>query len=69
MLEERLKELPEILTVRQMEQVLGIEITTAYKIIYQGNFKVIKLRSKRIRILKTDLINWIKNSVNKLYEN
>lgn len=68
MLSEReLKELPELLTVIDMGRILGVEITMVYRIIHEGNFKIVRIKSKSVRILRNDLINWIKNSTKKLY--
>ncbi|QXE18866.1 helix-turn-helix domain-containing protein [Clostridium sp. 001] len=65
MIKERLNELPPLITVKEMAQVLKIERSTANEIIYRENFTVIMLKSRRTRILKEELINWLENNTGK----
>ncbi|OAA85403.1 helix-turn-helix domain-containing protein [Clostridium coskatii] len=65
MIKERLNELPPLMTVKEMAQVLRIERSTANEIIYRENFTVIMLKSRRTRILKEELINWLENNTAK----
>lgn len=65
MIKERLEELPALMTVKEMAQVLRIERSTANEIIYRENFTVIMLKSRRTRILKEELINWLENNTAK----
>ena len=65
MIKERLNELPPLITVKEMAQVLRIERSTANEIIYRENFTVIMLKSRRTRILKEELINWLENNTAK----
>ncbi|QXE19303.1 helix-turn-helix domain-containing protein [Clostridium sp. 001] len=65
MIKERLEELPALMTVKEMAQVLRIERSTANEIIYRENFTVIMLKSRRTRILKEELINWLENNTGK----
>lgn len=65
MLKERLNQLSPLMTVKEMAQVLKISSSTANEIIYKGNFTVIMLKSRRTRILKEELINWIENNMGK----
>jgi len=63
MIKERLNELPPLITVKEMAQVLRIARSTANEIIYRENFTVIMLKSRRTRIIKEELINWLENNM------
>lgn len=65
MIKERLNELPPLITVKEMVQVLRIERSTANEIIYRENFTIIMLKSRRTIIIKEELINWIENNTAK----
>jgi len=65
MIKERLNELPPLMTVKEMAQVLRIERSTANEIIYRENFTIIMLKSRRTRIIKEELINWLENNTAK----
>ncbi|AYD40824.1 helix-turn-helix domain-containing protein [Clostridium fermenticellae] len=65
MIKERLNELPPLITVKEMAQVLRIERSTANEIIYRENFTIIMLKSRRTIIIKDELINWIENNTAK----
>ena len=65
MIKERLNELPPLITVKEMAQVLRIERSTANEIIYRENFTIIMLKSRRTRIIKEELINWLENNTSK----
>ncbi|AGY75887.1 MULTISPECIES: helix-turn-helix domain-containing protein [Clostridium] len=65
MIKERLNELPPLITVKEMAQVLRIERSTANEIIYRENFTIIMLKSRRTRIIKEELINWLENNTAK----
>lgn len=60
--EKELQELPTLLTVMEMANVLRIGRNTAYEIIYQKNFPILKLGNKKIRIPKDELIKWIQSN-------
>jgi excisionase family DNA binding protein len=63
MVEEKLKELPVLLTVKEMAGVLRIGRNSAYEMVYQKKILVLRLGPKKIRIPKYELIQWIKNNV------
>lgn len=63
MVEEKLKELPVLLTVKEMASVLRIGRNSAYEMVYQKKIPVLRLGPKKIRIPKYELIQWIKNNV------
>lgn len=65
MIKQKLNEFPELMTVKEMAQVLRIENSTANEIIYRENFTIIMLKSRRTRILKEELINWLENNMSK----
>lgn len=65
MIKERLNELPPLITVKEMAQVLRIERSTANEIIYRENFTIIMLKSRRTIIIKEELINWLENNTAK----
>ncbi len=53
MTEKQFEELPMLLTVDQMRKVLNIGKNSAYELIYQKNFPILKLGGERkIRIPK-----------------
>ena len=53
----------ELLTVMEMAKFLKISRTKAYNIIKQKGFPSIKI-DKSIRIIKSELVNWLINSKN-----
>lgn len=63
MLEEKLKELPVLLTVKEMASVLRIGRNSAYEMVYQKKIPVLRLGPKKIRIPKYELIEWIKSNI------
>lgn len=63
MLEEKLKELPVLLTVKEMASVLRIGRNSAYEMVYQKKIPVLRLGPKKIRIPKYELIDWIKSNI------
>ncbi|EHN16520.1 MULTISPECIES: helix-turn-helix domain-containing protein [Clostridium] len=67
MTEKEFEQLPMLLTVNQMRKVLNIGKNSAYELIYQKNFPILKLGERKIRIPKKDLLIWIENNT-KNYE-
>ncbi|WP_409068896.1 helix-turn-helix domain-containing protein [Clostridium caseinilyticum] len=67
MTEKQFEELPMLLTVDQMRKVLNIGKNSAYELIYQKNFPILKLGERKIRIPKKDLLIWIESNT-KNYE-
>lgn len=61
MTEKMMNELPALLTVKEMSEVLKIGLNTAYQIIYKKSFPVLRIGHKKIRVLRCELIKWIKN--------
>ncbi|MDS1004978.1 helix-turn-helix domain-containing protein [Clostridium sporogenes] len=67
MTEKEFEQLPMMLTVDQMRKVLNIGKNSAYELIYQKNFPILKLGERKIRIPKKDLLIWIESNT-KNYE-
>lgn len=65
MTEKEMSELPTLLTVKEMAEVLRIGRNAAYEIIYEKSFPVLRLGPKKIRIPKYELIQWVKNNTKK----
>lgn len=61
MTEKQMKELPQLLTVKEMAEILKIRLNAAYQIIYKRSFPILKIGPKKIRVPRYELINWIKN--------
>lgn len=61
MTENQMKELPELLTVKEMAEILKIRLNAAYQIIYKRSFPILKIGPKKIRVPRYELIDWIKN--------
>ncbi len=59
MTEKEFEMLPMMLTVSDVQKVLGIGRNAAYELIYQKNFPVLRLGERKIRIPKDKLIAWI----------
>lgn len=51
-------ELPAVLTVRQIQQLLGISKAKAYELVHRRNFPVIYF-GKAIRVPKEALVKWL----------
>lgn len=65
MTEKDLEELPVLLTVGQIAEILSIEKSKVYKVIYKNRFRILRIGTKEIRVLKKDFIEWInKNYLN-----
>ena len=60
MTEKEIDNMPVLLTVIEMAQVLRIGRNSAYELVYQKNFPILKLGPKKIRIPKGELLAWIK---------
>lgn len=61
MTEKQMKELPVLLTVKEMAEVLKIELNAAYQIIYKKHFKILRIAPKVIRVPRCELIDWIRS--------
>lgn len=61
MTEKQMKELPELLTVKEMAEILKIKLNAAYQIIYKRSFPILKIGPKKIMVPRYKLIDWIKN--------
>lgn len=59
--EKNMNELPALLTVKEMAEVLRIGLNTAYQIIYKESFPVLRIGHKKIRVPRCELIKWIKS--------
>lgn len=53
----------ELLTVDEIGEFLGLKRQTVYNLIKQGKLKAIKLGYKTVRVQKSDLIEYINNSI------
>ena len=60
MTEKEIDNMPVLLTVIEMAQVLRIGRNSAYELVYQKNFPILKLGPKKIRVPKGELLEWIK---------
>lgn len=60
--EEEFSKLPMMLTVEDIRKVLNIGKNSAYEIIYQKNFPILKLSERKIRIPKDAFIKWMKEN-------
>jgi len=60
MTEKEIDNMPVLLTVLEMAQVLRIGRNSAYELVYQKNFPILKLGPKKIRVPKGELLEWIK---------
>jgi predicted DNA-binding transcriptional regulator AlpA len=56
-----LQALPSLLTIRMLREVMGISVSTAYKIITIPGFPVIRLSKRLTRIPRDALIVWLDN--------
>lgn len=59
MTEKDIEDLPVLLTVGQIAEILSIEKSKAYKIIYKNRFRILRIGTKEIRVLKKDFMEWI----------
>lgn len=62
MTEKEFEELPIMLTVADIQKVLGIGRNSAYELIYQKNFPILKLGERKIRIPKDRFLEWIRSN-------
>lgn len=60
--EKEFEELPIMLTVADIQKVLGIGRNSAYELIYQKNFPILKLGERKIRIPKDRFLEWIRSN-------
>ncbi len=54
-----LKEYPDILTIEEMADVLGVSLKTGYKLIQDGKIKAMVV-GKRYRIPKVNVLSYLK---------
>lgn len=62
MTEKEFENLPMLLKVEDLQKILGIGRNSAYELIYQKNFPVLRLGERKIRIPKDKLVEWISNN-------
>lgn len=60
MTEKEFEQLPMMLTVSDVQKVLNIGRNSAYELIYQKNFPILRLGERKIRIPKDKFLEWIK---------
>jgi excisionase family DNA binding protein len=65
MTEEELNDMPTLLKVTEMADILRIGRNAAYEIIYQDDFPILRLGPKKIRVPKQELLDWIKSNIKK----
>ena len=65
MTEKQMKELPELLTVKEMAEILEIRLNTAYQIVYKRSFPILRIGPKKIRVPRCKLTDWIKSGRSK----
>jgi excisionase family DNA binding protein len=65
MTEEELHDMPTLLKVTEMADILRIGRNAAYEIIYQDDFPILRLGPKKIRVPKQELLDWIKSNIKK----
>ena len=58
-----LKEYPDILTPRDVMEILSISKNTFYSLVHQNEIPAFRLGSRSLRIQKQDLIYYLKNIV------
>lgn len=63
MTEKEFEQLPMMLTVSDLQKVLNIGRNSAYELIYQKNFPILRLGERKIRIPKDKFIEWIKANI------
>ena len=57
------KNLPDVLTRKEAQSILRIGKNTIFKLIHNGELPAVRLGNKRLKIKKSDLINYIENSM------
>lgn len=62
MTEKEFEDLPMLLNAKHLQKILGIGRNSAYELIYQKNFPVLRLGERKIRIPKDKLLEWIKKN-------
>jgi excisionase family DNA binding protein len=55
----------DLLTVRQVAQLMGVHIKTVYRLVEENKIPHIRLEGMGIRFIKEELINWLKSHSNK----
>ena len=53
-----IKDIPEVMTVEEMRQFLGISRPTAYELVNQATFPTIRI-GRAIRVRKSSLLLWL----------
>lgn len=62
MTELEFEKLPMLLTVMDIKKILNIGTNSAYELIHQKKFPVLKLGERKIRIPKDEFVKWIKDN-------
>ncbi|WP_433543363.1 helix-turn-helix domain-containing protein [Neomoorella humiferrea] len=57
------EDLPEILTVNELQSVLGVSRVTAYQLVHQNGFPSFRL-GRALRIPKRALLDWLAQQTN-----
>ncbi|MBU9721348.1 MULTISPECIES: helix-turn-helix domain-containing protein [Bacillaceae] len=60
----RLIDYPEVLTVRDVEKILGISRVKAYELVHSQNFRIVRIGA-RILISKKSFEQWFEGITNK----
>ena len=62
MTEEEFNKLPMLLTVMDVKNILRIGKNSAYELINQKNFPILRISERKIRIPKDEFVKWIKTN-------
>lgn len=54
-----LENAPDVLTVKELKQILGIGTVNAYRLLQAPGFPAVKVTSRTYRISKAGLIRWL----------
>ncbi|MCD2345765.1 helix-turn-helix domain-containing protein [Clostridium guangxiense] len=62
MTEEEFNKLPMLLTVMDVKNILRIGKNSAYELINQKSFPILRISERKIRIPKDEFVKWIKTN-------
>ncbi|MBV4445338.1 helix-turn-helix domain-containing protein [Clostridium tyrobutyricum] len=60
--EQEFKNLPIMMTVKDIKDVLKIGTNSAYDLIHQKKFPILKLSERKFRIPKDEFVKWVKET-------